>query len=48
MLEGLHCLRAIGAAEVTVCTGDADPANALYDSVGFTECYWGHFWRKVF
>jgi predicted N-acetyltransferase YhbS len=48
MVEGLHRLRALGATDVYVDTGDAVPANALYDAVGFTEAYTGHVWRKVF
>jgi GNAT superfamily N-acetyltransferase len=48
MFEGLHRLKALGAAEVYVWTGDAVPANRLYESIGFTEAYKGYFWRKVF
>jgi ribosomal protein S18 acetylase RimI-like enzyme len=48
MLEGLLRLRFIGAQDVTVDTGDMEPANRLYDSVGFTEAYRGYLWRKVF
>jgi ribosomal protein S18 acetylase RimI-like enzyme len=47
MLEGLHRLRALGAVDVTVDTGDAVPANALYSSIGFTEAYRGFAWRKL-
>lgn len=46
MLEGLRRLRAIGATDVTVDTGDMIPANCLYDSMGFTEAYKGYSWRK--
>ena len=48
MFEGLYRLRALGAADVYVATGDAVAANALYESVGFTEAYQGYNWRKVF
>lgn len=49
MFACLHRLKAIGACEVTVETGgDMAPANALYDSVGFTEVYKSYAWRKVF
>jgi len=47
MWEGMHRLRALGATEVTVATGDMAPANALYDSVGFPEVYRGYTWHKV-
>jgi len=46
MVEGLHRLRALGAADVSVDTGDMIPANRLYDSIGFTEVCLGHVWRK--
>ncbi len=45
MLEGLGRLAARGARNVLVGTGDAEPANALYESVGFTETYLGSVWR---
>jgi mycothiol synthase len=48
MFECLHRLEAIGAQEVTVETGDAEPANALYDTIGFTEIYKSYVWRKRF
>ena len=48
MQEGLRRLRALGAVDVTVDTGDMAPANALYDSLGFTEAHRGYEWRKVF
>ncbi|HVO44494.1 MAG TPA: GNAT family N-acetyltransferase [Aggregatilineales bacterium] len=48
MVEGLHLLKALGATDMYVETGDAAPANALYDCVGFTEAYTGTIWRKVF
>jgi mycothiol synthase len=48
MQEGLLRLKAIGAVDVTVGTGDMIPANRLYDSLGFTEAYKGHIWQKVF
>lgn len=48
MLEGLQRLAALGAADVTVETGDMIPANRLYDSIGFTEASKGYVWRKQF
>jgi mycothiol synthase len=48
MFEGLHRLKALGATDVYVGTGDAVPANRLYEAVGFTEAYKGYIWRKVF
>jgi len=48
MIEGLHRLRRLGALEATVGTGDMGPANALYDSIGFTEIQKGYMWRKVY
>jgi mycothiol synthase len=48
MLEGMRLLQTLGAADVYVDTGDAIPANALYEDVGFTEAYRGNIWRKVF
>ena len=47
MWEGLRRLRALGATEVTVGTGDMVPANALYDAVGFAEIYRAYAWSKV-
>ena len=46
MLEGFHRLRAIGAIDATVDTGDAVPANAFYTAMGFTEAYKSMAWRK--
>jgi predicted N-acetyltransferase YhbS len=46
MQEGLLRLRALGAQDVIVGTGDMIPANRLYDSIGFTEAYRGHGWEK--
>jgi mycothiol synthase len=46
MLEGLRRLRALGALDAWVGTGDMVPANALYDAMGFTEAYRGHYWLK--
>ena len=47
MLEGIRRVRALGAVDVYVATGQLNPANELYDSVGFTEAYTGGSWRKV-
>ena len=46
--EGLRRLRALGAVDVTMETGDMIPANRLYNSLGFTEKYKGFYWRKFF
>lgn len=48
MQEGLLRLKAMGAVDVTVDTGDMTPANRLYDSLGFTEAYQGFSWQKMF
>jgi mycothiol synthase len=47
MREGLLRLRSMGAADVTVDTGDMEPANRLYDSLGFSEAHRGYTWRKT-
>ena len=47
MFEGLQRLKVLGASDVYVDTGDMIPANALYESIGFTEAYKGYIWRKV-
>lgn len=47
MLEGFQRLRAIGALDATVDTGDAAAANAFYTAMGFTEAYRGYIWRKA-
>lgn len=47
MVEGLHRFKSLGATDVYVETGDDPAANALYDSVGFTEAYRGNTWRKT-
>lgn len=48
MVEGLHRLRALGAVDVIVDTGDMIPANRLYDGIGFSETEKGSVWRKIF
>lgn len=48
MIEGLHRLKALGAIDVMVGTGDMIPANRLYDSLGFTEVCKGYTWLKTF
>ena len=45
IIDGLRRLRDLGAATCSVETGDMEPANALYRSIGFTEEYRGHTWR---
>jgi ribosomal protein S18 acetylase RimI-like enzyme len=47
MFEGLHRLRALKTEKVMVGTGDAVAANALYETIGFTEAYKGFVWRKI-
>lgn len=46
MIEGLWRLRALGAVDVTVGTGDDVAANRFYDSLGFDEAYRGNVWEK--
>jgi ribosomal protein S18 acetylase RimI-like enzyme len=46
MREGLLRLRALGARSAIVETGSANPANRLYESIGFTEAYAAWFWRR--
>lgn len=46
MQEGLRRLKALGAVDATVDTGNMLPANQLYDSLGFTEAYRGYAWHK--
>lgn len=47
MIELLYRAVDLGAREITVETGDMIPANALYDSLGFTEVYKSFTWRKL-
>lgn len=47
MFEGLRRLKALGAMQVTVETGNAPAANALYESIGFTEACSGHYWHRT-
>jgi hypothetical protein len=47
MREGLRRLRALGATDAFVETGDMGPANGLYEAVGFTEAYLGHYWERI-
>ena len=37
---------ALGAADAYVETGDREPANGLYEAMGFTEAYTGHYWER--
>ncbi|MEJ2748305.1 MAG: GNAT family N-acetyltransferase [Anaerolineae bacterium] len=46
MQEALLRLKQMGAVDVTVETGDRIPANALYNSLGFTRTEKGYFWKK--
>jgi GNAT superfamily N-acetyltransferase len=43
---GLQCLTDIGGSQVIVSTGPMEPANRLYDSIGFEEKAIGHTWVK--
>jgi ribosomal protein S18 acetylase RimI-like enzyme len=47
MREGMRRARAAGAVWINVETGSMDPANALYDSLGFAEEHRGFAWRKA-
>ena len=47
MFEGMHRIKALGARQLTVETGDALAANRLYESLGFTEAYQAYPWRKA-
>jgi mycothiol synthase len=46
MLEGMRRAAELGAEVIEVGTGDADPANALYESLGFDETYRGVMWER--
>lgn len=46
MQAGLHRLKAWGAADVVVVTGDMIPANMLYASLGFSQIYKGTYWLR--
>ena len=46
MFMGLHKLKALGVEHVYVETGDMEAANGLYNSIGFTEAYVGHYWVR--
>ncbi|MBE2269697.1 MAG: GNAT family N-acetyltransferase [Anaerolinea sp.] len=48
IFHSLHRLRALGAQHVHVDTGSMEAANALYDSIGFSEAYRGYYWQKVY
>lgn len=48
MQEALLRLERMGAVDATVETGDRIPANALYNSLGFTRTEKGYFWKKEF
>jgi GNAT superfamily N-acetyltransferase len=47
MQEALLRLKALGAVDATVDTGDMVPANRFYDSMGFTEAYRGYAWQRL-
>lgn len=44
--EGLQRLKALGAADAYVGTGDGMAANWLYEATGFNEVYHATVWRK--
>ena len=46
MLEAIRRAAALGAAVIEVGTGDADPANALYESLPFDETRRGVLWER--
>ena len=46
MQEGLNRLRALKAFDVILGTGDMIPANALYESMGFTSVQRVERWRR--
>lgn len=46
MLEGMRRAAELGADVIEVGTGDADPANALYDSLPFDETHRGALWER--
>jgi len=46
MFEALKRLQPRGTVCVEVATGHAEAANALYNSIGFTEVYEGYYWVK--
>jgi GNAT superfamily N-acetyltransferase len=46
MREGLRRVKALGATDVYVDTGDRAAANEFYETIGFTEAYKGYDWRK--
>ena len=46
MLEGVRRAVELGAAVIQVGTGDADPANALYESLPFDETRRGVLWER--
>lgn len=48
MLEAMRRARDLGAAIISVGTGDAAAANALYASLPFTEVHRGRLWEKPF
>lgn len=48
MMEAIRRVKALGAIQVTVDTGDMIPANKFYDAMGFTEAYKSHVWKKTF
>jgi GNAT superfamily N-acetyltransferase len=47
MQQGLRQLKAWGAIDVVVETGDMIPANHLYNSLGFTEMYKGRTLQRT-
>jgi mycothiol synthase len=47
MLEGMRRAAALGATTIEVGTGDADPANALYASLPFTDVATGRLWERA-
>jgi GNAT superfamily N-acetyltransferase len=48
MFETMRRVKALGAKQITVDTGDMIPANRFYDAMGFTEAYKSHVWKKTY
>lgn len=47
ILEGLRRMQRQGVETVGVDTGESPAANQLYEAAGFTEAYFGRFYRKA-
>lgn len=47
ILEGLRRMKRQGVEVAGVDTGESPAANQLYEAAGFTEAYFGRFYRKA-